>query len=77
MPGRAENKYKIPKEGTCLVCSRNSKVTTVAGLRKGDEIRKQMGPWGAFGWYSESDGKPLVEGGQSCDIICYYVCRGS
>lgn len=45
----------------------------MAGPRKGDEIRRQTGPWGEFGYYSESDGKPLVEGGQSSDIICYCV----
>lgn len=45
MPGRAENKCKIPREGTCLVFSRNSEMTMVAGLRKGDEIRRQTGPW--------------------------------
>lgn len=70
---RAENKTKVPEAGMCLVCPGNGKATIVAAPRMGDKIRRQNRSQGGFECYSESDGKLLVGGGQSDDIICCYV----
>lgn len=73
MIDRVENKCKIPEAEHAWCVLEIVRLLQWLDQEWEDEIKSQNRPWGGFGYYSESDEKLLVGGGQSGDIICCYV----